>query len=458
MTEQDWSSGVMERNELRSILQNSGVICTGGVNLSAASKLEEQTKTIILNCAQYEPLLKVQTQLLNGYAQEILRTFSLIGATIKAEQVIVAMDEKDKDTIEIVESIARDYPNITLRLFDGCYPAGDEVILVYEITGQVVGPNEKVSDLGISVFNVETIYNAYQAICLQKPVLEKIVSVRGEVKHPMTIKVPLGTRVEDVINYVGGSTCEKPTYIMGGPMWGSIGNCVSTITKSTDAVLVLPEEHCVVQKKKGKTSNELKRAATSCCQCMRCTDLCPRNLLGYPIEPHAFIRAASYQDFHNTDTFINTMFCSTCGLCEMYACIQELSPRTLISEYKAGLLANGIEKPEVEKKEIDKDREYRKISMERLTGRLDLLKYDLGETISQETIPTKKVKIMLKQQSGSAVHVVVRDGDIVKKGQVIATTGDATGVYLHASICGVVCETNEKFIIIETLGGRADYE
>ncbi len=458
MMEQDWSSGGMERNELRSILQNNGVVCTGGMSLSAASKLESQVKTIILNCAQYEPLLKIQTQLLAEYAQEILRTFSMIGSIIHAEKVILALCEKDKETIEIVESVAMDYPNLTVKMFDGCYPAGDEVVLAYEVTGQVIGPNENVSDLGIAIFNVETIYNAYQAVYLQKPVSEKIVAIRGEVNEPTTIKVPLGTRVEEIMKYVGGVTCEKPNYIIGGPMWGRIGNSVSTITKSTDVVLVLPEEHCVVQKKKGKTSNELKRAAASCCQCMRCTDLCPRNLLGHPIEPHAFIRAASYQDYHDTNIYLNTMFCSMCGLCEMYACVQDLSPRRLIAEYKMGLQERGIEKPQISRGTIDDDRKYRKISMERLTARLNLLKYDVEDSLQDKRIPTKKVKILLQQQAGTSLHPIVKNGDVVKTGQMIASEINATGACVHASICGIVRETNEKFIVIETLGGRADYE
>lgn len=458
MTEQDWSSGVMETKELRSILQQNGVVCAGGASFPISTKLGDHTKTLILNCAQYEPLLKLQTQLLERYAQEILRTFSLMGSILKADHVIVAMNKKDEDVIEIVETVAQDYPNIVVKLFDGCYPSGDEVVLVYEVTGQLIGPNESLADLGISVFNVETIYNAYKAISFHEPVLDKIVSVLGEVEHPMTIKVPLGTRVEDVVKHAGGITCEKPVYIMGGPMWGHIGNSVSTITKSTDAVLILPDEHSVVQKKKSNTSNELKRAAASCCQCMRCTDLCPRNLLGHPIEPHAFIRAASYKDFHDTAIFINTMFCSTCGLCEMYSCIQGLSPRKLIAEYKAGLQANGIEKPEVMKRNIDNERDYRKISMERLTARLDLLKYNKDASINDENIQVKKVKIMLQQHIGSSLHVVVKNGDYVKAGQVIAESVEEIGTCIHASISGMVCEINEKFIIIETLGGRTDHE
>ena len=458
MMEQDWSSGIMDMKQLRSILQQNGVVCAGGASFPIATKLGDHVKTIILNCAQYEPLLKVQTQLLEKHTQEILRTFSMLGESLKTEDVIVALSQKDTLIIETVKEIAEDYPNIRVTMFDGSYPAGDEVVLTYEVTGRLVGPNESVTDLGVAVFTVETIYNVYKAISFNKPVSDKIVSVLGEVEHPLTIKVPLGTSVQDVVKHAGRITCEKPVYFIGGPMWGHIGKGVSTITKSTDAILVLPEEHSIIQKKKGSTSNELKRAAASCCQCMRCTDLCPRNLLGHPIEPHAFIRAASYEDFHDTGVFINTMFCSTCGLCEMYSCIQGLSPRKLIAEYKAGLQANGIKKPEMTIKDVDEERKYRKISMERLTARLDLSKYDKDTLLNEDKIQVEKVKIMLQQHIGASLYSVVKNGDKVITGQIIAKAKDETGTCIHASIDGTVCEINDKFIILETLGGRAENE
>ncbi|CUQ63472.1 Uncharacterised protein [Dorea longicatena] len=62
------------------------------------------------------------------------------------------------------------------------------------------------------------------------------------------------------------------------------------------------------------------------------------------------MRAATCKDVQEPNIFVNTMFCSSCGLCEMYSCMQGLSPRTLMAEYKAGLRANGLRPPKVEAK------------------------------------------------------------------------------------------------------------
>ena len=248
----------------------------------------------------------------------------------------------------------------------------------------------------------------------------------------------------------GGVTTPNAVYFIGGPMMGNIGTGAQAVTKTTNAVLVLPENHLIIQKKKSKASIDLKRAAASCCQCTMCTDLCPRHLLGHPIEPHKFMQAATCKDMQKTEIFINTMFCCSCGLCELYSCMQGLSPRSLMAEYKVGLRANGIKPPQgVEAKAVGPEREYRKVPMERLMARLDLTKYDREAPLDDDVVDMKRVKIMLSQHIGAPASAVVKSGDKVEMGQVIAEPGKGLSVAIHASISGTVTEVNDKYVIIE---------
>ena len=45
-------------------------------------------------------------------------------------------------------------------------------------------------------------------------------------------------------------------------------------------------------------------------------------------------RSAANQDFQDTQVFVNTLACSSCGLCENFSCPQGLAPRSLIADYK----------------------------------------------------------------------------------------------------------------------------
>ena len=402
---------MMDMKELSNILQQNGIVGAGGAGFPTYAKLNENAETLILNCAECEPLLRLHRQLLEKYAQEIVETFHLIGQAVGAKELVIGIKKAYTKTIDALNGVIGAYPEVRLGLLDEVYPAGDEVVLIYEVTKKVVRPGGLPIEQGVAVFNVETVYNAYRAINQSTPVVDKLVSVVAEVDHPVTVRVPIGTTIEDTVKLAGGITTKNPVYFIGGPMMGFIGSGSLPVTKTTNAVLVLPEEHLIIQKKRKKTSIDLKRAAACCCQCSMCTDLCPRNRLGHPIQPHLFMRAATCKDVQEPNIFVNTMFCSSCGLCEMYSCMQGLSPRTLMAEYKAGLRANGLRPPQVEAKPVGPEREYRKVPMERLMARLDLTKYNKEAPLDESVVPVSKVKIMLSQHIGAPAAAIVKQGD-----------------------------------------------
>lgn len=440
----------MEMKELSGILQQNGIVGAGGAGFPTYAKLDARAETIILNCAECEPLLRLHRQLLEKYAREIVETFYMIGQTVGAKDIVIGIKKAYKKTIEALNACIGEYEGVRLGLLDEVYPAGDEVVLIYEVTGKVVRPGGLPIESGVAVFNVETVYNVYRAVKAQTPVVDKLVSVVAEVEHPVTVRVPIGCTLEEVVAMAGGPTVKNPVYFVGGPMMGNIGVRSQPVTKTTNAVLVLPEDHLIIQKKNRKASIDLKRAAASCCQCTMCTDLCPRNRLGHPIEPHKFMRAATCKDMQETEVYLNTMFCSSCGLCEMYSCMQSLSPRSLMADYKAGLRMNGIRPPQgVVPKPVGPEREYRKVPMERLMARLDLTQYDREAPLEDEKAEVKRVRILLGQHIGAPAAAVVKPGDTVEAGQMIAEPGKGLSVGIHASISGKVKEVSDKCIVIE---------
>ena len=452
----------MNIKELSQIIRENGVVGAGGAGFPTYAKLDERTETIILNCAECEPTLRLHRQLLKKFAKETLTMLTMVADTVGAKEVIVAMKKEYRDTAETLEYFLPDFPKVRLFLMDAAYSAGDEFVLIYEATGRVVAPGALPITVGVTVFNEETVYNMYRAVVKGAPVTDKSVSVQGEVANPMTIKVPLGMTIDEVVELVGGATIKDPAYILGGPMMGRLGSGLDRVTKTTNAILVLPKDHLVVKSKLRNSSVDLKRAASACCQCQACTDLCPRNLLGHPVEPHRFMRSAANQDFLNKDVFLNTMFCSSCGLCEMYACPQGLSPRSLQTEYKNKLRAAGVKVPQglvAEPLRISSSgedlREFRKVPTSRLVARLGLTKYNKSAPLTKMEVPVKKVQLLLSQHIGAPSKAVVTVGEEVSRGQMIAAAADGLSVPVHASICGKVTEVTDKYIeITASVNGR----
>jgi Na+-translocating ferredoxin:NAD+ oxidoreductase RnfC subunit len=255
--------------------------------------------------------------------------------------------------------------------------------------------------------------------------------------------------MSETVALAGNVTTPDPVYMIGGPMMGRIGKPSDPVTKTTNAILVLPADHHLVQRKNSRISVELNRAASVCCQCETCTDLCPRNMLGHPIEPHKFMRSAANHDFQDMNVFLDTFFCCSCGVCELYACPQGLSPRTLIGEYKAGLRKAGVKAPkDVKTAPVSSIRDYRKVPEKRLEARLGLTKYDLPAPLDDNVVSVHSVKELLSQHIGAPARPVVRAGDRVQRGQVIAAAAEGLSVPIHASITGTVTEVQDRYISI----------
>ncbi len=439
----------MELNKLKSILRDCGVVGAGGAGFPSYAKLSDSVDTVILNCAECEPLLRLHRQLLEEHTLEVLTALTEIVDSVGAKQGIIAIKDHYTATLKAVAAEIEDFPKLSLKTLKAVYPAGDELILIKETTGRTVDPGKLPLSVGVTVCNVESVYNVYNAAS-GLPVTHKYVTVAGEVKTPVTLLVPIGTKLSELVSAAGGAASEDVEYLSGGPMMGKLVNPNDVVTKTTNAIILLPSTHSVVLNKNRNPQISLRRAMSVCCQCRSCTELCSRNVLGYPVEPHMVMRVLSNGGRGDIDALAGSMFCSACGLCETYSCPQGLSPRALIAELKETARKNGVKPPQAIKANTDvKDADYKKVSVERLTMRLGLKKYDVDAPIVSD-FGTKEVKLMLLQSIGAPSEPTVSVGDTVKAGDLVAKAKDgALSVALHSSIDGRVVAVTPRYIKIK---------
>ena len=440
----------MDSMELTGIVKDSAVVGAGGAGFPTYAKMDKKAETIILNCAECEPLLKVHRQLLQKYAYEIMETLSVIAEVLEVKQTIIAIKRNYTGTEEAVRASLSSFPGLECRLLPEVYPMGDEVVLIYELLGKVVPPGSIPLELGVVVFNVETVWNIHQAIRHKTPVTSKYLTITGAVKRPVTVKVPVGISVDEAVQLAGGPAIAEPAYLMGGPMTGTIVGAYTPVTKTTNAIIVLPADHQIIQKRLSNSSIDMKRAMASCCQCEMCSDLCPRYLLGQPITPHLFMRAATSCSTVDVGPYLDTMFCCSCGVCELFACPQGRAPRTLITEYKNGLRSKGIAIPKgIPLKGVNTARPHRLVPMGRLVARLGLSEYNHDAPLEEEKAEPKRVKVMLNQHIGAPAIPVVHKNDRVEQGAVIAAAAEGKlSLPVHAPISGEILEVKDQFIII----------
>ncbi len=436
-------------DELKNIARNNGIVGAGGAGFPAYAKMTDKADTVILNCVECEPLLKLHRQLLATHTEEIIQMLDEVRESFGAKEAVIGIKSEYVTTIKAVEEVLGDFPKVRISALKPAYPMGDEVVLIYEATGRVIQPGGLPIDENVVVYNVETMYNLYRAVHLDIPVTNKLVSIVGEIDHPLTVRVPLGTTVKEAISLAGKVTVEDPVYVMGGPMMGRLGTENTVITKTTNAIIILPKDHHVVVRMDKNLEIEKKRASSSCCQCRTCTDMCSRHALGHPIEPHKVMRAVANHDTSDMSVFVNTAYCSGCGICEKYACPQGLSPKSIIQAFKGGLRAAGIKVEKVDPAPVLEDRELRKLPVHRLAARLDLTRYDKPAPFEDTTPTTKLVKIPMSQHIGAPATPIVSVGDTVKKGQLIGEPKDGLSVAIHCSIDGVVQKVSDKEVVVK---------
>ena len=436
--------------DLKNALFDGGVVGAGGAGFPTHAKLSDQADTVILNCAECEPLMKVDRQLMVGYINEILSGMQMLVEAMGAKEGIIAVKKSYTASIEAVNSNIGNYANLRLHILPDIYPAGDEVVLIYETTGRIV-PQGKIPILvGCVVCNVETVLNLYRKVTNDTNVVTKFITIAGLVKKPVTVEVPVGVSVKDLLDMAGGVTTEDHVLLMGGPMTGRICSINDTTTKTTKAILVLPPSCTPIRKRQNTAKLDIRNAMSVCSQCSMCTSLCPRNLLGQSIQPHVFMRAIANGLTYDVEPFLNSFFCCSCGLCEMYSCHQDLSPRRLLDQYKAGLRAKGVRIPDKAGKGVaDPMREERRVPEHRLINRLGLASFDVPAPMTPGA-PVSEVKLMLRQNIGAPCVPSVKVGDVVTVGQKIAAPPEgALGTCLHASIAGKVTAVTDNFVSIK---------
>ena len=160
------------------------------------------------------------------------------------------------------------------------------------------------------------------------------------------------------------------------------------------------------------------------------------------------MRALANQDTGDLSVYMNTAYCSSCGLCENYACPQGLSPRSVIAEFKNGLRAAGIRSENPKVSEVADDRELKKVPVKRLKAKLGLYSYDVPAPFIDTTPTTKYVRIQMSQHIGAPAKPFVKAGEQVKKGQKIADAAEGLSVAIHCSIDGVVEKADEREVIV----------
>ena len=436
------------------LVREAGVVGCGGAGFPAHIKASSRADTVIANGAECEPLLHKDLELMVREAPAVVRGIRLLMESTGAKRGIIGVKKKNTERLGALSAAAQGAGVEVLFLGD-FYPTGDEYILVYEATRRSIPPGGIPLDVGVVVSNVETLRNMSRAAD-GIPVTSKYVTVAGAVRRALTLEVPVGTPFADAIAAAGGPAAPDVAVFAGGVMMGSLTtDFAQPVTKTCAGLIILPLTHTLVTRKT-LTPGAMHRIGKSACdQCSYCTELCPRYLLGYEVEPHKVMRSLSFtatgEDVWNRYADL----CCSCGLCTLYACPEDLYPREACDTSKADSRARGFSwhgKTEVSVHPIYGGRH---VPLGRLMKKLGIETYNVPAEFAGMSLMPRRVTLPLSAHAGAPVRALVRTGAHVRVGQKIGEySGDRTGAHIHASIEGIVTLTGDG-VVIEQLEERS---
>lgn len=433
--------------ELKNLMRDFGIVGAGGAGFPSYAKLAEGADILLINGAECEPLLATDYILLRDELDMVLQGVLKILAGTGIPKAYIAVKKHNAERLGWQDG-QRLADNVFARALPDVYPLGDEISLIYEATGRLVNPGKLPITKGVIVYNVETMYDLGRAIRYGEPVITKWLTIGGAIKNPTVIKVPLGTRIADIFERLNVQIKEGYTVIDGGPSMGKIINPKTyAVNKTTKGILILPNNSQAILSKLTNEDLAIKRAETACCQCTRCTDMCPRNLLGYPLEPHKMVRTAMGAVEAMPEMVISATLCCGCGVCESLACNQGISPKAVIDKYKKLLSKNKLRFDKDGSYHVAPERDYRMIPYKKWMSTLGVSEFDVDTDFGGEMNDFSRVELTLSRHIGVPSIPAVKDGDIVSKGDLIANAANGLSLPQHASISGKITLGNDKIII-----------
>lgn len=293
------------------LVHESGVVGLGGAAFPVWAKLAAAQKnhidTVLINGAECEPYITSDDRMMIEHPDLIAKGISLIRQFMGSEHFIIGIEENKPEAIAKLTELFKDEPDVQVMPLGSVYPQGAKQVLLYNATGKVVGPGQRLASLGVIIINVSSLAKMAEYFTTGMPLVEKTLTVEGTaVKEPKNVTVPIGTPIRYVLEQAGGLVCDPGKVIFGGLMMGKTqDNLDSPVIKATNAIVVMKPEDSVTPED------------TPCIHCGRCVEICPLNL-----NPTAFSKAMEIEDEeerYKLLTKTQVLLCMQCGCCS-YVC------------------------------------------------------------------------------------------------------------------------------------------
>ena len=295
-------------------VREAGIVGMGGAGFPTRVKIEPNPRlpkeTMIINGCECEPCITCDYRLMLERPRQIVAGIKLARKASGCSKIIVGIEDNKPRAIEVISAAlksSKGCEDIEVVSLKTKYPQGGERQLIRAVLKKNVPTGGIPPMIGVLVLNVATVAAIAEAVVCDWPVTHRIVTVTGRaIANPSNLYVPIGTPVNDLIEFCGGVTEKSAKVILGGPMMGiAIADLSTPITKTTGAITILTGGEI--------GSAKFARRQTACIRCGRCIEVCPERL-----NPTKIAHAVKHNLLDVAENYYISG-CMECGCCS-YVC------------------------------------------------------------------------------------------------------------------------------------------
>lgn len=294
-------------DEIRNRVAEAGIVGQGGAAFPTSVKLsppkDKVIDVVILNGCECEPYLTRDYRFMIERHDDLISGFKLIMKALGVKRGVIGIENNKPEAIKLLTEKVRNEEGLEVISLKTKYPQGAEKMLIKAVNGKEVPPGKLPMDVGAVIQNIGTAIAVHDAVVKGEVLTTAALTVSGKgIKIPKNLLVPVGTPIQNVIDFCGGVTEDAVKIVVGGPMMGVAQfDLQAPVMKATSGILVLTKDEVA------------ENPATPCLRCGQCVGACPLNLV--PTKLARYSQLNKYEEAENADVTV----CMECGTCA-YTC------------------------------------------------------------------------------------------------------------------------------------------
>lgn len=227
------------------MIKRAGVVGAGGAGFPTHVKLDCELNNgyIIANCVECEPILNHNITLIENNSDSIIRGIKYAMEITGAAKAYIAIKDKNKKAIRVLEKELNQESNIKLKKVKDIYPMGEERAVIKSIFDKWLEADELPLEVDSVVLNTETLFNITEAIEKRKAVIDKDITIagqlNGQIKNKVKLRVPIGTPIKSLIEEEGGIKNNYGELLLGGPYTGEAVSLAEAVLTKVDGGAII---------------------------------------------------------------------------------------------------------------------------------------------------------------------------------------------------------------------------